>query len=249
MSTGAFCTSCGAVIQPDWKFCENCGGVQADVELVVPPVPAAAPLAERGLLEAQGIEVIVGATTLLQPTDLTLKPGELVAIVGPSGSGKSTLLKTVGGIRPSSAGSVSVRGEDVGLRQADIGYVPQDDTLHHLLSIEEALTFAARLRLPEGHTSEEREAAISEVLDQVGLEDIRERRIGNLSGGQRKRAAVALELISGPELLLLDEPTTGLDPGLERRLMELTRRLADRGQGCSWSPTRPRASTSATASR
>ncbi|HET6571512.1 MAG TPA: ATP-binding cassette domain-containing protein [Solirubrobacterales bacterium] len=194
-------------------------------------MPAAAPLAERGLLEAQGIEVIVGATTLLQPTDLTLKPGELVAIVGPSGSGKSTLLKTVGGIRPSSAGSVSVRGEDVGLRQADIGYVPQDDTLHHLLSIEEALTFAARLRLPEGHTSEEREAAISDVLDQVGLEDIRERRIGNLSGGQRKRAAVALELISGPELLLLDEPTTGLDPGLERRLMELTRRLADRGQG------------------
>ena len=69
------------------------------------------------------------------------------------------------------------------------------------------------------------------MLKQVGLKDIRERRIANLSGGQRKRAAVALELISGPELLLLDEPTTGLDPGLERRLMELTRRLADRGQG------------------
>jgi ABC-type multidrug transport system ATPase subunit len=239
MSTGAFCTSCGAVIQPDWKFCEACGAVQADAETPAPsastvpssPVPATAMTAERGLLEAQGIEVVAGATTLLQPTSLTLEPGELVAIVGPSGSGKSTLLKTVGGIRPLSAGNVAVRGEDVGLRQADIGYVPQDDTLHHLLSIEEALSFAARLRLPEGHTKEEREAAISGVLEQVGLDDISERRIGNLSGGQRKRAAVALELISGPELLLLDEPTTGLDPGLERRLMELTRRLADGGQG------------------
>lgn len=225
MSTEAFCTSCGAVIQPDWKFCETCGSEQAEVDS---PAPTRV---DHVLLEAQDIEVIAGATTLLQPTTLTLEPGELVAIVGPSGSGKSTLLKAVGGIRPSSAGRVAIRSEDVGLRQADIGYVPQDDTLHHLLSIEEALSFAARLRLPEGHTKEEREAAISGVLGQVGLDDIRERRIGNLSGGQRKRAAVALELISDPELLLLDEPTTGLDPGLERRLMELTRRLADGGQG------------------
>jgi len=203
--------------------------VQADAP-VAASVDAPAPDGP-GLLEAHDIEVIAGASTLLQPTDFTLEPGELVAIVGPSGSGKSTLLKTLGGIRPSSAGSVAVRGEDVGLRQADIGYVPQDDTLHHLLSIKEALSFAARLRLPEGHTKAEREAAIAGVLGQVGLDDIGKRRIGNLSGGQRKRAAVALELISGPELLLLDEPTTGLDPGLERRLMELARRLADDGQG------------------
>jgi ABC-type multidrug transport system ATPase subunit len=200
-------------------------------QVEVDPVPEPTPRPEPALLEAGGIAVVVGGTTLLQPTSLVLEPGELVAIVGPSGSGKSTLLKTLGGIRSSSSGTVAVRGEDVGLRQADIGYVPQDDTLHHLLSIEEALTFAARLRLPEGHTKAEREAAILRVLEQVGLDDIRTRRIGNLSGGQRKRAAVALELISDPELLLLDEPTTGLDPGLERRLMELTRRLADAGQG------------------
>jgi ABC-type multidrug transport system ATPase subunit len=225
MTTGAFCTSCGAAIEADWRFCEGCGAEQAPVEA------AAQSQAEQPLLDAEAIEVTAGATVLLQPTSFTLEPGELVAIVGPSGSGKSTLLKTLGGIRPSSAGHVEVRGEDVGLRQADIGYVPQDDTLHHLLSIEEALTFAARLRLPEGHSRDDREAAISGVLEQVGLNDIRERRIGNLSGGQRKRAAVALELIGGPELLLLDEPTTGLDPGLERRLMELTRRLADGGQG------------------
>jgi ABC-type multidrug transport system ATPase subunit len=181
-------------------------------------------------LQAHAIEVEAGGKTLLQPTTLRLEEGELVAIIGPSGSGKSTLLKALGGIRPTSSGTVMMRGDDIGLRQADVGYVPQDDTLHHRLSIHEALSFAARLRLPEGHTKEDREAAIASVLAQVELDDIADRRIGNLSGGQRKRAAVALELISKPELLLLDEPTTGLDPGLERRLMELSRELADKGQ-------------------
>ena len=180
-------------------------------------------------LEAEGVEVRAGTTTLLEPTSLTMGKGEVVAIIGPSGSGKSTLLKALGGVRPRNGGSVLVRGGDVGLRQADIGYVPQDDTLHHLLSVKEALAFAARLRLAEDHTKEERERVIESVLEQVDLADIPDRRIGNLSGGQRKRAAVALELISDPELLLLDEPTTGLDPGLERRLMELVRRIADRG--------------------
>lgn len=199
------------------------------VEAAVPDPPAAVE-EKPPPLEAQGIEVKAGLATLLEPTSLRIEEGELVAIIGPSGSGKSTLLKALGGVRPSSAGTVLVRGEDVGLRQADIGYVPQDDTLHHLLSVQEALGFAARLRLPEGHTDEQCEKAIAGVLEQVNLTDVRDRRIGNLSGGQRKRAAVALELISEPELLLLDEPTTGLDPGLERRLMELTRAIADRGQ-------------------
>lgn len=251
MNGGGFCTSCGAAIDSDWQFCEACGtelrdAVAAETPTVVEvdvtepirvevPAPVRVELpsesnAELPPLEAHSIEVKVGSTTLLEPSSLTLWPGELVAIIGPSGSGKSTLLKTLGGIRPASGGTVLVRGEDVGLRQADVGYVPQDDTLHHLLSIKEALTFAARLRLPEGHTDEDRELAIKSVLEQVGLEDIPDRRIGNLSGGQRKRAAVALELISDPELLLLDEPTTGLDPGLERRLMELTRQLANGGQ-------------------
>jgi ABC transport system ATP-binding/permease protein len=226
MTAGAYCTACGATVDADWKMCESCGAAQDEYESVDQSPPPG-----DLLLAAEGIEVTVGSATLLRPTSLTLEGGELVAIVGPSGSGKSTLLKTLGGIRPSSAGQVSVCGEDVGLRQADIGYVPQDDTLHRLLSIEEALSFAAKLRLPEGHSKEERETAISAVLEQVGLDDIRTRRIGDLSGGQRKRAAVALELIAGPELLLLDEPTTGLDPGLERRMMELARRLADDGQG------------------
>jgi len=225
MATIAFCTSCGGVIERDWRFCEACGATQAFAPAAEPRVELLAPP-----LEAEKVEVRVGVKTLLEPTSLKIQKGELVAIIGPSGSGKSTLLKTLGGVRTSSGGRVLMRGQDVGLCQADIGYVPQDDTLHHLLSIHEALSFAGRLRLPEGHAKEEREAAISRVLEQVELADISDRRIGALSGGQRKRAAVALELISGPELLLLDEPTTGLDPGLERRLMELSRDLADGGQ-------------------
>lgn len=227
MSEKVFCTSCGASVQPEWKFCEGCGASQ-----VVEPEPQEArkPSLSAPPLEGHKVEVEVGGKVLLQPTTLRLEEGELVAIIGPSGSGKSTLLKALGGIRPTSGGTVMMRGDDIGLRQADVGYVPQDDTLHHRLSIDEALSFAAQLRLPEEHTKEEREAAIAGVLEQVELDDISERRIGDLSGGQRKRAAVALELISKPELLLLDEPTTGLDPGLERRLMELSRELADRGQ-------------------
>ena len=224
---GPFCIRCGVPVKAEWKFCEACGADQSP-----PPTPAepAKPRRSAPPLQAHAVEVRAGGKTLLQPTTLRLDEGELVAIIGPSGSGKSTLLKAVGGIRPTNAGSVSMRGDDIGLRQADVGYVPQDDTLHHLLSIQEALTFAAKLRLPEGHSKDEREALLVGVLEQVELSDIADRRIGNLSGGQRKRAAVALELIPKPELLLLDEPTTGLDPGLERRLMLLTRELADQGQ-------------------
>jgi ABC-type multidrug transport system ATPase subunit/ABC-type multidrug transport system permease subunit len=228
MARMMFCTNCGKGVGGDWRFCEACGAELRSAPAPAPAAPRVALLAPP--LEAREVEVQVGSKTLLEPTSLKLQKGELAAIIGPSGSGKSTLLKTLGGIRTSSGGTVLMRGQDVGLRQADIGYVPQDDTLHHLLSVHEALSFAAQLRLPEGHTKEEREAAISRVLEQVELEDISDRRIGALSGGQRKRAAVALELISGPELLLLDEPTTGLDPGLERRLMELSRDLADKGQ-------------------
>jgi ABC transport system ATP-binding/permease protein len=181
-------------------------------------------------LEAQAIEVEVAGVGLLERTSLSVDEGELLAIIGPSGSGKSTLLKVLAGIRPSSGGIVLVRGDDVAVRQEAIGYVPQDDTVHHLLTVREALVFAARLRLPEDHAAEGRDQAIDGVLEQVGLADISSRRVGDLSGGQRKRAAVAVELISQPELLLLDEPTTGLDPGLERRLMQLCRHLADAGQ-------------------
>ncbi|HET8757135.1 MAG TPA: ATP-binding cassette domain-containing protein [Solirubrobacteraceae bacterium] len=182
--------------------------------------------ADDSLLRAEGVAVRSGGATLLQPTDLVIEEGELVAIVGPSGAGKSTLLHVLAGLRAPTSGRVLIRGHEVTVRQSDLGFVPQDDALHRLLTPREALGFAARLRLAEGAPAAECDAAVERVLAEVDLTAAADRRIDMLSGGQRKRVALAQELISDPAVLLLDEPTSGLDPGLERRLMLLMRRLA-----------------------
>jgi energy-coupling factor transporter ATP-binding protein EcfA2 len=111
-----------------------------------------------------------------------------------------------------------------------IGFVPQDDILHPLLTITTALRHSARLRFPADTTQAERDARISVVLGQLNLTEHASKQICNLSGGQRKRVNVALELLSEPDLLILDEPTSGLDPGNERSVMEQLRALADGGR-------------------
>jgi ABC-type multidrug transport system ATPase subunit/pSer/pThr/pTyr-binding forkhead associated (FHA) protein len=181
-------------------------------------------------LDAEAVSFAVGDKQILQPTSLTLLPGELVAVIGPSGAGKSTLLKSLCGVYSSTGGRVTVDGEPVRGRLADLGYVPQDEIVHPLLTVEEALAFAADLRLPLDVRPEDKQAAVARVLDEVGLASRARVRIADLSGGQRKRAGVASELISQPGMLFLDEPTTGLDPGLEQRLMKLFRDLAQAGR-------------------
>lgn len=169
--------------------------------------------------------------SLLAHTSLDVRAGELVAIIGPSGSGKSTLLRCLAGVTTPTEGRVMLGGDDVALRRPEIGYVPQSDTVHDLLSPREGLRYAAALRLPDDTSEADLEGAVERALHEVGLQTRGDVRVGSLSGGERKRVAVALELISRPSLLLLDEPTTGLDPGLERRLMRLARKLADEGCG------------------
>jgi ABC-type multidrug transport system ATPase subunit/pSer/pThr/pTyr-binding forkhead associated (FHA) protein/ABC-type multidrug transport system permease subunit len=181
-------------------------------------------------LRAEGVSFAAGTKTILQPTSLTLSPGELVAVVGESGAGKTTLMKLLCGEATPATGRVLVDGESVGSRLTDIGYVPQQEIVHPLLTVREALHYAAELRLPQDSTDADRQIAVERVIEEVGLAAHAETRIGSLSGGQRKRAGVASELISQPGLLFLDEPTTGLDPGLERRMMKLFRSLADAGR-------------------
>lgn len=179
---------------------------------------------------AQGVAVAVGDTTILHPLDLHLRAGELVAVIGESGAGKSTLLKALAGVSAPTRGRVLAGGEQVAERLSELGYVPQFDIVHEQLTVAEALDYAARLRLPPDTAPAEREARVREVIEQLGLAERAETRVAVLSGGQRKRTGVGMELLHRPGALFLDEPTTGLDPGLERRMMQLFRRLADDGQ-------------------
>ncbi len=190
------------------------------------------PSNQRGSLklEAREVSVLADARPILDRASLTASPGELVAIIGESGSGKSTLLRTLAGVSRPSSGSVTLNGEPVTARLTDIGYVPQDEIVHPGLTVREALTYAARLRLPADIERRELEATIERVLVELSLEEHASKRIGMLSGGQRKRAGVASELLNRPSLLHLDEPTTGLDPGLEAQMMRLFRELAHPGE-------------------
>jgi len=184
-------------------------------------------------VEARGVSVTVGELQILQPTDLHLKAGEMVAFIGESGAGKTTLLKTLAGESTPTGGSILCGGEPVRSRLNEIGYVPQFDIVHGQLSVFEALDFAAQLRLPADITEEERHARVDEVIEQLGLTERADIRVDRLSGGQRKRVAVGIELLHRPGALFLDEPTTGLDPGLEQMMMRLFREIADTGKTVS----------------
>lgn len=165
---------------------------------------------------------------------LNIKPGELVAIIGGSGAGKSTLLNAMCGYLEPAEGAVYINGIDLyqnfdSLKKI-IGYVPQSDIVYDNLSLYDMLLYTSKLRLPKDISEEEREAAITRAINMVELPQKRDSLIKALSGGQRKRASIAVELLSDPNLLFLDEPASGLDPGTERNLMHSLREMADGGK-------------------
>ncbi len=174
------------------------------------------------------------SVTLLDDISLSIQPREFVAIVGVSGAGKSTLLDALNGFRPARQGQVLVNGTELYRHFDDyrtqIGYVPQDDIIHKDLTVYTALDYAARLRLPADTTREERKQRVTEVIETLHLSERREVPIHRLSGGQRKRASIGVELLTKPGLFFLDEATSGLDPGTESQMMRLLRQLADEGQ-------------------
>src|SRR5262249_47001522 len=131
-------------------------------------------------------------------------------------------------------GRVLFEGHDIHAEYASlrmrIGMVPQDDVVHGQLTVNQALGYAAELRLPPDTNKEDRRQVINQVLEELELTQHAEKRVDKLSGGQRKRASVAMELLTGPSLLILDEPTSGLDPALDRQVMTMLRQLADAGR-------------------
>jgi len=166
--------------------------------------------------------------------NLNIKPGELVAIIGGSGAGKSTVLNAMCGYLKPAEGNVYINGIDLyanfdSLKKL-VGYVPQQDIVYDNLSLYDMLLYTAKLRLPKDISEQEREAAITRAIEMVELPQKRDSLIKALSGGQRKRASIAVELLSDPNLLFLDEPASGLDPGTERNLMTSLREMADGGK-------------------
>jgi ABC-type multidrug transport system ATPase subunit/pSer/pThr/pTyr-binding forkhead associated (FHA) protein len=184
--------------------------------------------------EAQGLSVWAGSKQLVHDISFRLPARSLLAVVGPSGAGKSTLLGALTGFRPADVGSVRYAGRDLYVDYDElrrrIGYVPQEDLLHQALTVRKALEYGAELRFPPDVTAAERSSRIDEVLAELGLAEHADTRVGKLSGGQRKRTSVAMELLARPSLLFLDEPTSGLDAGLDKSVMTSLRTLADGGR-------------------
>ena len=166
--------------------------------------------------------------------NLSIKPGELVAIVGGSGTGKSTIMNVLCGYLQPNEGSVYINGcnlyKNFDALKSLFGYVPQSDIVYDNLTVHDMLRYTAELRLPRDTTVADREKAIQRVLKTVALEEHKDKLISKLSGGQRKRASIAVELLPDPQLLFLDEPVSGLDPATERDLMQSLRQMTKLGK-------------------
>lgn len=176
----------------------------------------------------------IDGKTILKGISLAIAPREFVGLMGPSGCGKSTLMDALNGLRPATRGQVFINDLDLyrnfnALRRS-IGYVPQRDVLHDALTVERTLYYAARLRLPEGTSTNNMQGIVNEVIETVGLTEQLNTPFRLLSGGQQKRLSLAFELITKPSFIFLDEPTSPLDPETTENMMLLFRQLADEGR-------------------
>ena len=181
-------------------------------------------LAGDPAVEVDSLRVVRGGVPVLVGLSLSVAAGTVTGLLGPSGSGKSTLLRSVVGTQRIAAGSVTVLGEPAGspsLRRR-VGYLTQAPSIYGDLTVRENLRYFGRLlRAPS--------ARVDEVIETVALARFTNRIVGRLSGGQRARVSLAAVLIGEPDVLVLDEPTVGLDPLLRRELWNLFHRIAASG--------------------
>jgi ABC-type multidrug transport system ATPase subunit len=170
---------------------------------------------------------------ILDGATFEIKPREFVCIIGASGSGKSTLMNILAGRVLPTTGDVKLNGTNLhdsfDAMKRDIAFVPQQDVLHEQLTLRQALDYAARLRLPRDTSREQRQSIVETAARSVDLSERLDTKIGLLSGGQKKRASLASEILNRPSLLFLDEVTSGLDESTDWEIMRLLRRLADEG--------------------
>lgn len=170
---------------------------------------------------------------ILSPLSLNIKSGEFIAIVGCSGAGKTTLMNILSGYAKPSSGHVYVEGLDIleneELLKGQIAYVPQEEILDSTLTLNKSLEYSLRLRVP-GLNKAKIKTTINRILKILELSHVKNTLIKNLSGGEKKRASIATEMLSDPSLFLLDEPTSGLDANIEKKIMLKLREIADSGK-------------------
>jgi ABC-2 type transport system ATP-binding protein len=185
---------------------------------------------ERGpAVRVRGLRVVRGGRTVIDGLDVDVPAGQVVGLLGPSGSGKTTLLRAIVGVQDEVSGEVVVLGEPAGspsLRRR-VGYVTQSASVYLDLTVDQNLRYFARLAgVPVSRTRE----AVARSVETVDLGGHERQRVGTLSGGELSRVSLAAALVGEPELLVLDEPTVGLDPVLRRDLWATFRRLAAEGR-------------------
>jgi ABC-2 type transport system ATP-binding protein len=175
-------------------------------------------------ISVEGLTVVRGGASVLDGLSLEVPAGKITGLLGPSGGGKSTLLRSIVGVQQVEAGKVTVLGEAAGspaLRRR-VGYMTQSPSVYADLSVLENLRYFARLySVPASRCDE--------LIETVSLGSVAGKVVANLSGGERARVSLATTLLPKPELLVLDEPTVGLDPLLRRDLWDLFHRFVDEG--------------------
>ena len=182
------------------------------------------PAAGTPAIEVEDLHVVRGGVRAVDGASFTVPYGQVAGLLGPSGCGKTSLMRSVVGVQVVRSGGVTVAGLPAGHPKlgSRIGYVTQAPSVYDDLTVEENIRFFARVLGLDG-------AEVDRCIDAVELDDHRGRVASRLSGGQRSRVSLAVALLGSPELLVLDEPTVGLDPVLRRDLWQLFHRLADEG--------------------
>jgi ABC transport system ATP-binding/permease protein len=185
-----------------------------------------------GSLQARRVRLSVDGDQALADLSFTASPGTVTAVVGLSEASTSALVDVLGGAIQPSGGTVDFDGHDVAADDVrpHVGLVPHHDLLHPQLTLGQALRYAAELRLPPGTSADRRREVVRSVLEKMGLSSLRTVKAGKLTVEQRKRASLAVELLTEPSLLVFDEPTADLDSAAEQEMSETLRRLADEGR-------------------
>ena len=190
-------------------------------------------LSEELAITAIGIEkTYSNGVKALKKMDLSVPSKSLLAVMGPSGCGKSTLLKALNGDTPATRGKVLLFGQELlsnyDYLKTQIGYVPQDDIVHQQLTVEECMYFTAKIRLDKP-SDKKIDAKINQILRDLNISHIKHNLISEISGGQRKRVSIAVELLTDPLILFLDEPTSPLDPQTVEDFLGILKKLSDKG--------------------